>query len=402
MNDPVEYYKEDIEVRSELYKQICKHEQVIIYGAGLVGRKLLDDIIFRQKPDNIIGFAVTDKTENVDEYRGIKIFKIDDLKQYAKTALVVVATMEKHQAAIIELLGKYRFENIIRMPEFGQADKNYNKFTKEQFSTELKKWYKRTTGRELNLDNPSTFNEKIQWMKLYDSSDDKARLLDKVAVREWVADRIGKEYLVPLLGVYNSFKEIDFDLLPNQFVIKATHGVGYNVFIKDKNDKAFNPAIVSRRFNDWLSSNYTYYNGFDLNYRSIKPRIIIEPLVEGQVRHSNYKVLCFNGEPEYIVADTNKDKYAGRNRDIFDVNWKHQEFTIKYPQAQITPTKPHKLSEMLNLTRRLAFGHRFIRVDWFIAGEQLLFNQVKFAPGNGVEFFSDPAYGVKWGDLIIL
>lgn len=402
MDDPAEYYRKDIVLRSEVYSQICKQEQVIIYGAGMVGRKLLDDIIFRQKPDNIIGFAVTDKTDNVDEYRGIHIYKIDELKQYAKTAFVVIATIKKHQAAITDILDKHGFENIIRIPEFDMSDKDYNIFTKEQFSLELKQWYRRTTGSELNLDKPSTFNEKIQWMKLYASSDIKAALLDKAAVRKWIEEKIGEEYLVPILGVYDNFKDIDFDSLPEKFVIKATHGVGYNVFVKDKNDKAFNKAILNRRFNDWLSSNYTYYNGFDLNYKNIKPQIIIESLVDGQIRHSNYKVLCFNGEPEYIIVDTNKDKYGRRSRDIFDVYWNHQKFTIKYPQAQEVPKMPSKLSEMLNLTRKLACDFNFIRVDWFITGDRILFNQVKFAPGNGVEFFSDPAYAVKLGDLIKL
>jgi len=402
MQDPLEFYEKELKLRKKIYDQISEYNQVIIYGAGVVGRKVLYDLTYKDKPVNVICFAVSNKKDNVDEYHGYKIREIKELDQYTKSAAVVVATTEKHHASIINTLKELKFEHIIPIPEFGRENTNLDNLILDRYAFELKKWYERTTGKKLNLDNPLTFNEKIQWLKLYDCSDKKAKLLDKYAVREWIKSKLGEEYLVPLLGVYDKFDDINFEELPRQFVIKATHGAGFNHFVSNKDDEKFNTAILKRKFDEWLNTNYAYCNGFDLSYKNIKPKIIIEALVEGKIRHSNYKILCFYGEPVFIIVDTNKEKYGRNNRDIFDINWNHLNFSIKYPNALQTPEKPDRLSDILNLTRTLAGNYKFIRIDWFVTKDKILFNQVKFSPGNGVEYFSDPAYDVKLGELLKL
>lgn len=401
MKDPLDYYEKEIKQRNAIYDRICKYDQVILYGVGMVGRKVLNDLTYRKNPANVICFAVSNKNDNVDEYHGMKIYEIKDLQKYAKKSVVVIATTEQYHQAIMSTLKKYNFENIIAIPEFGNDDISYANTGEARVSIALCEWYEKNTGRKLNLKKPITFNEKIQWLKIYDYSQEKARMLDKLDVRDIISDIIGKNYLLPLLGIYSSFNDIDFAALPQQYVIKATHGTGFNYFVRAEN-LYFDRAVVNRRCDEWLNTNYTYYNGLDMNYRNIKPRILIEPLVDGMIRHANYKVLCFYGEPMFIIVDTDKDKYGRRTRDVFDIEWRHQNLEIKYPKASITPVMPTRLSEMLNLTRIIAKDYILVRVDWFITKERLLFNQIKFSPGNGVEIFSSLEYEEKMGDLIKL
>ena len=147
--------------------------------------------------------------------------------------------------------------------KIGSFKLSFKKNTDEKdFPQMLKKWYKKRTGRELNLENPQTFNEKIQWLKLYDNSPLKTKLADKYLVRDWIKQEIGEEYLIPLLGVWNSFDEIDFDKLPEQFVLKANHGCAWNIIVKDKSK--FDKAKAKKKFDKWMRRNYAYKAGLEL------------------------------------------------------------------------------------------------------------------------------------------
>ena len=143
---------------------------------------------------------------------------------------------------------------------------------------DLKKWYFRQTKRNLNIENPQTYNEKLQWLKIFNALPIKTQLADKYLVREWIKEKIGGEYLVPILGVYDSVNEINFDNLPNQFVIKCNHGSGYNLIVKDKSN--LNIPEVKTRINKWMHENFAFNCGFELHYRDIKPKIIIEKFID--------------------------------------------------------------------------------------------------------------------------
>ena len=152
--------------------------------------------------------------------------------------------------------------------------------------------------KSLNIDNPKT-NEKIKWLKLYDSTPKKTYLTDKYLVRRWIKKKIGEEYLIPLIGVYDKFEDINFKNLPKDFVIKCNHGCGYNIIVKDK--FSLNLTIVKSKIDKWMDENYAFKNGLELQYRDIKPKIIIEKYMDdntGDLR--DYKFHCFNGKPKFL------------------------------------------------------------------------------------------------------
>ena len=153
-----------------------------------------------------------------------------------------------------------------------------SKTTEAQYKDTIENLYLFIEGRKLDLAHPVTFNEKIQWLKLYDSSELKTRLADKFLVRKWIAEKIGEQYLVPIIGVYDCVEDINFDTLPNRFVLKANHGSGWNIIVKDK-DKA-NIDEIKDQLKKWLSTNFAFREGFELHYRDIKPRIIAEEYID--------------------------------------------------------------------------------------------------------------------------
>ena len=154
----------------------------------------------------------------------------------------------------------------------------YRSLDPSQYEEELKDWYKRRTKKELDLENPKTFNEKIQWLKLYDSTPIKTKLADKYLVREWVKEKIGEEYLVPLLGVWDKFDDIDFDKLPDKFVLKCNHGCGWNLIVTDKSK--IDKVEAKKKFDKWMNTNFAFCNGLELHYKNIQPKIIAEEYLE--------------------------------------------------------------------------------------------------------------------------
>ena len=186
----------------------------------------------------------------------------------------------------------YSYDEIIRLDE-----KDYPKY--------LKKIYKKITKENLNLKNPKSFNEKIQWLKLYDSTLLKTQLTDKVLVRDWIKKKIGDEYLKPVLWIGKNFDDIPFDELPNRFIIKANNGCKWQFIIKNKDvflEKKILKEIVRSRFNGWMVQSFFPFAGFELQYKNIEPQILIEPLLRDEVNEKDYEIeiYCFNGSPKIL------------------------------------------------------------------------------------------------------
>ena len=274
----------------------------------------------------------------------------------------------------------------------------YKNLDPQKYPQELCEWYKKVTGKKLNLQNPQTFNEKIQWLKLYDSTPIKTMLADKYLVREWVNEKIGEEYLIPLLGVWDKFDDIDFDKLPEKFVLKANHGCGWNIIVKDKNN--FNINDAKKKFDVWMNTNYAFKNGLELHYKNIAPKIIAEKYIENDEGLLDYKFLCFNGKVKYVWVDT--DRFTAHKRDIFDLDWNHLPFTIKFPNAKKTPGKPKRLKEMIELATELSKGFAHVRVDFYEVDSKIYFGEVTFTSGSGIEKFCPEEYDLKLGQMIEL
>lgn len=287
-----------------------------------------------------------------------------------------------------DIFGKNNFKilkKIILSPE-----KYYKKQIADkqnEYKTELEYWYKRVTKKRLNLRNPQTFNEKIQWLKLYDSTPIKTQLADKYLVRDWVKEKIGEEYLIPLLGVYDNFDEIDFDKLPNQFVLKCNHGCGYNIIVKDK--KSLDIEQTRAKIDKWMDENYAFKCGFELHYSAIKRKIIIEEYIKPEISDIEIQSWCFNGELKFISYENCKDS-NNPCRAILTPDWKLENFMISpqhYSNFLSLPPKPKYLNELKKIISVLCKDFNHVRVDFIVIENKLFFREMTFTSGSGLSKF---------------
>lgn len=263
----------------------------------------------------------------------------------------------------------------------------------------LKVLYKNRLGKKLILDNPTTFNEKIQWLKLYDRNPAYTQMVDKYAVRECISNIIGEEYLIPLIGVYDSFDEIDFNQLPQQFVLKCTHDSGGLVICKDK--ELLDIEAAKKKINKCLKRNY-YYHGREWPYKNIKPRIICEKYMvdESGTELKDYKFMCFNGKAKCLFVCLNRNSLTGLNVDFYDMDWKPMPFERHYPSSGKPIPKPKTFDKMVEFAERLSNGIPFVRVDFYEANDQLYFGELTFHPGSGYEEFTPESYDSLLGSWL--
>ena len=265
------------------------------------------------------------------------------------------------------------------------------------YKKELLQWWYKNKKKPLNLDNPKTFNEKIQWLKLYDSTPIKTRLSDKYLVRDWVKEKIGEEYLIPIIGVYEKFEDIKFNKLPNQFVIKCNHGSGFNIIVKDK--YGLNSGVIRSKIESWMNIDYSSL-GKELNYHNIQPKIIIEKYMDdnsGDLR--DYKINCFNGKPEFIWMDI--DRHSKHKRNLYDLNWKQLPYKFNSHYATFpSPPKPNCLKKLIKLASILSKGFSYVRVDFYIINEKIYFGEMTFYSESGIVDIIPPCFNKRLSSLI--
>lgn len=243
--------------------------------------------------------------------------------------------------------------------------------------------YRSIFNRKVNWDNPSTFSEKIQWLKLNDRKDIYHTFVDKYEVRKYIAEKIGDSYLIPLAveNVLSNADQIEFDKLPNQFVIKCTHGSGCNIICKNKLE--LNEKEIKNKLNKWMHKNWYWY-GREWPYKDLTPRIIIEKYMvdESGCDLKDYKVLCFNGVPKLI--ETHLNRYNGNHKQIFyDMDWKKTDIVQPGLSNDVDVAKPKTLNEMLELSKKLADGTSFLRVDWYDISGHLYFGELTLYDASG-------------------
>lgn len=264
----------------------------------------------------------------------------------------------------------------------------------------LKIKYKYSFGKKLDLEHPTTFNEKLQWLKLYDRRHEYINLVDKYTVREYIKRTIGNEYLIPLLHVYENVNAIDWSKLPNQFVLKCTHGSGSNIICNDKSK--LDVEIAKKHLDKWMKKNWYWY-GREWPYKHVKPRIICEKYMvdESETELKDYKFFCFNGTPRLIQVDFNR--YADHKRNLYDIDWNFIDATIKYPnKPDIEMKKPEKLYEMRVLATRLARNYPHVRVDFYLVYGKIYFGELTFYHGSGFEKFEPKLIEEQLGSWIRL
>lgn len=305
---------------------------------------------------------------------------IMNIKQYAKLNFPGAFELYKH----------YRRKKVIKCSE------KRKKHDKEDYKTILNQMYSMRIGHPINWDNPSSYTEKMQWDKLYNDDPQKTLLADKYAVREWVAETIGDEYLIPLLGVWNSFEEIDFDELPERFVLKTNHGSGTNLIVKNKATINYRHAKLA--FDDWLNTDFGYKT-MELHYSRIPRKIIAEKYIEtssGELQ--DYKFLCFNGEAYYCWVD--KGRYSEHTRDIYDMSWNLQPWIQGgVPNSKEGTIKPENFDLMVELTRKLSNGFPHVRVDLYNVNGRIYFGEMTFSNGGGLDKITPEEYDDALGQL---
>lgn len=247
--------------------------------------------------------------------------------------------------------------------------------------------YRARTGRRLDLENPKEFNEKLQWIKLYDRRPEYTQMVDKYAVRAYIREKIGEQYLIPLLGVWEDPHDIDFSRLPDQFVLKCTHDSGSIRICKDK--KTFQTREAVEHLAKRLKRG-TYWATREWPYKHVKPRVIAEQYMEDESGQGlqDYKVLCFDGEPRLI--ELHRGRYGAHTQDFYDTRWERtgiSQANSGLPRAQEKLPRPVCLEEMLEKSALLSRGIPHLRVDWYCIQGKLYFGELTFFDGSGLESF---------------
>ena len=276
------------------------------------------------------------------------------------------------------------------------AKKNIIKISDKFF---IKMVYKEKFSKNIDLKNPKTFNEKLQWLKLYDRNPEYSQMVDKYQVKEYVAQIIGKVHIIPTLGLYKSFEEIDFEKLPNEFVIKCTHDSGSTIVCKDKNK--FDISEAKKKINKSLKSNY-YYLGREWPYKNVIPQILIEKYIfDDKIEElRDYKIFCFNGKVKFFKIDY--DRFINHKANYYDKKLKIMEFG-----EEVCPPDPNKeiiipkdIYKMFDFAEMLAKNLKFARIDFYYTNEHIYFGEITFYPASGFGKFIPEKWDKKIGEML--
>lgn len=272
----------------------------------------------------------------------------------------------------------------------------------------LKVMWKQWMGYELDLEHPKTFNEKLQWLKLYDRKPEYTMMVDKYRVKQWVAERIGEQYVIPTLAVYNSVDEIDLDKLPNQFVLKCNHDSGSVVICRDK--ATFDLEAAKKKLNAGLKRNF-YWLAREWPYKNVKRCVIAERFLADEQLLENdkavpndYKFFCFDGEPKIFQSCVDRDANEGAVLTFYDIEGKELEMKDKYHNRVLEGevSIPRRLDAMLRISRNLAKNITFLRVDFYEIAGQVYCGELTFYENGGFCEFAPEKYNRVLGDWIKL
>lgn len=267
----------------------------------------------------------------------------------------------------------------------------------------LKKLFRVIKGYELNLENPRTFNEKLQWLKLHDRKPEYMQIVDKYKVREYIAEKLGEEYLIPLLGVYDKVEDIDFDKLPSKFVLKCNHNSGLGMYIcKDKSK--LDIKMVKKGLKKALKQDY-YLTGREWPYKDVERKIICEQYLEDEETQElrDYKFFCFNGKATHVMVC--KDRSSGNTKfHVFDRDWnlfKYKKADLDLPE-NFTLSKPEQINEMFEIAEKLSKDFTFVRVDLYNCNGKIYFGELTLFPHSGADPDLIKETDKYFGELLIL
>lgn len=277
--------------------------------------------------------------------------------------------------------------------------------TSEELIPAIKHFYTLRMNYDFDFEKPQTINEKIQWLKAYGSTPLKTTCADKYLAREYVKEKIGEEYLIPLLGVWDSFDEIDFNLLPEKFVLKTNHACGGNLIVKDKAKLNFKDA--REKFKNWLSYNPQVYDYYELHYRDIPKKIIAEEYIEQVDGNLNdYKFYCSYGEVLFVLVVS--DRYTGHKENYYTTDWSELDISLGGYPKNPNIKRPRDLDCMIRAAKQLSKDFAFVRVDFYdlatdtIGKNGVLFGELTFASASGTDSIEPKSFDLDIARIIKL
>ena len=274
-----------------------------------------------------------------------------------------------------------------------RLQKRHSSFSLEQIEDSLDQQYLSVCGRKIDWQNPKSFTEKTNVYKVHHYNELKSRCADKYEVRAWVEEKIGKDHLIPVYGLYEDFEDIRFDDLPDRFVMKCTHDCNSTTIVEDKNSLCL--SALKKRYDYFKKVNLAYLN-FELHYKNIKPRILIEESIGSNI--DDYKFLCFGGAPYYCWVD--KDRLGDHKRMVFDMEWNEAPFQIgTYKKIRERIERPENFDEMVEIAKKLSAGFSQVRVDLYSEKGVVYFGEMTFTTANGMIRFFPEEYDFQLGDL---
>lgn len=332
----------------------------------------------------------------MEDYKGRKCYS-PELAAMDNFILCVVQNEAAREEIAKELSNKnveYVFISIDQMEEILQRMED------EAF---LKEYYLMIMGEKLNLENPKTLCEKIQWLKLYDRNPLYTKLADKYEVRKYVTEKIGEEYLIKNYGVWDKFDAIDFESLPKQFILKCTHNSGCFVIVKDK--EKFDRKKAKEILERGLKTNY-FYQSREWVYKNIPPRIVADQYIPslGTPSTVEYKMHCYNGKVDHIEVERgiNHNTVDSLTLDGFDREFQKLDYSFKFKNSSIELEKPVVWEKMIELSERLAKDILNVRVDFYVDQGKILFSEMTFYTWSGFMKFEPKEWDRKFGDRLIL
>lgn len=294
-------------------------------------------------------------------------------------------------------MGISKIENTIQKLKKQMKYLYLKNLSKEKYESFLKKEYKKRTGDELHLNPPKKYTEKVQYSKLYNNTPSKTKLSDKYLVRDWISEKIGENYLIPLLGAWDNFREIPFEKLPQKFVLKTNHGAGWNEIVENKDFHNFQESKLN--FDKWMGKNFAFNGDLQLHYKNISPKIVAEKFIqdsEGELKE--YKFFCFDGQPYYcwFILETQEQRFGN----VYDLNWNIQPWIFEGRESTPQPVgKPKNFDKMVNIATQLSKGFSHVRVDLYNVDGEIYFGEMTFTSAGGYRLIIPEKYNYIIGDL---